>query len=194
MSKFTDFLASLTGRPKNFDAATATLTDAKTHLDSVTALFANAGLQVETLLAGGPDALKLHIAGLDNTAEVTRLTSELATATTDLATTKTTLGVRDSTLSAFAEAFTAIGLADITNKTPAADVKSKFAAHVEKQTTLKLANSGHPPKHVPAAVDTTAPTTDAQFHAEWKAMKPSAERLAFFSKNEASITRHERNA
>jgi hypothetical protein len=93
------------------------------------------------------------------------------------------------------ECFKAIGLTPENNALAVDQVKKSFEAHVAKQTTLALAKTGHPPAHVPAA-DTpgTAAPTAAELHATWKAMKPSAARLAFFSAHEAQITAFERNA
>jgi hypothetical protein len=154
--------------------------------------------EADTALATAEAAFTAELVGRDE--KIASLTSELAeaekqgeAATALLEQTKATLALRDSTLTAFAEQFAVIGLADITNKTSAADVKSKWEAHVSKQTTLALAKTGHPPAHVPASADASAAKpTGAELHAQWKAMKPSPERLAFFSAHEAELTAFER--
>jgi hypothetical protein len=188
-------LSALGVAPKTLPQATETLGEAKATLDSVAALFTAAGLNLEQILAAGPESLKAHIDSFDTSEELTEALAENEKLTADLSVASNTLALRDSTLTAFSEFFGAIGMADITNKTQASEVKSKWEAHVSKQTTLALAKTGHPPAHVPASdVTGTAAPTAKELHAQWKAMKPSAERLAFFSKHEAAITAHERNA
>jgi hypothetical protein len=148
------------------------------------------------MLATGPEALKAHLASLDKSADVTRLQGELTTATKNLADTQGSLTAVNAIVAQHEKIFAAVGL-NITAGTPTPEAfKTAFAAHVAKETTLALAKGGHPPKHVPApeAPEKPAVATDAQIHAEWKAMKPGPERLAFFTTHEATITAFERNA
>lgn len=190
---FAKLLSALGIAPKTVNEASGTLAAAKTFAESVNALFTAASLNLETMLSAGPDSLKLHIAGLDQSAEVTRLTAELATATTDLADRQTKLNARNETLAAASEVFAAIGINDFSKKTAAADVKSAFEAHVKKSATLDLAKTGHPPAHIPAAAEPAkVGQTGAELHAQWKAMKAGPDRLAFFSQHEAQITAFER--
>lgn len=182
-----DFEAALKA---NNETALKTAFDAHAS-PAVAALFTAAALDQAALVAAGPDALKLHIESLDNSEELAEALQENEKLAADLESAKGTLALRDSTLESFNFAFSAIGLADITNKTPAADVKTKFEAHVQKQTTLALAKTGHPPAHVPAAVEnkTDAKATDAELKAEYDKLPAGKARLDFYAKHEAAIWR-----
>ena len=192
MSKFTDFIASLTGRPTNFDHATATLTEAKATLDSVSALFTAAGLNLETMLAAGPDALKAHIESLDDSDALVEAIQVNDQLTAELETAKASALALTSQLSALNSVVATIGAAPTATQE---EIKAAFEAHISKATTLALAKTGHPPAHVPAATESApAAKTGAELHAQWKAMKAGPERLAFFTAHEAQITAFERNA
>lgn len=168
--------------PKTLPQATETLKEADTALATA-----------ETAFAAELSTRDEKIAAL--AAELAEAEEQGEAATALLEQTKATLALRDSTLTAFAEQFAVIGLTEITNKTSAADVKLKWEAHVSKQTTLALAKTGHPPAHVPSSAEATDAKPSAKdLHAQWKAMKPSPERLAFFSAHEAQITAFERGA
>lgn len=191
--KLPAFLSALAGRPKNFEAAAGTLAEAKTFADSVGALFSAAGLNLESMLAAGPDALKAHLASLDQSAEVTRLTAEAKTATDALGAFKAEHAEAAAQVTAFADLFATIGL-DLAGDTApkAADFKTAFSAHVSKQVTVELAKSGHPP--VVQGIDKDAAQSDEQIAAEYIAMSPGDARLAFFTKHEAAIRRAEQAA
>ena len=79
-------LASLGLKPKNLEEARNAIEPARATLDNVNALFAAAGLNLETLLAAGPESLKAHLASLDNAAQVATLTEDLGRAKTELST------------------------------------------------------------------------------------------------------------
>lgn len=205
MSKISDFLASLTGRPKNFDAAAASLIEAKTQLDSVNALFSAAGLNLDQLLAAGPDSLKAHLASLDNSDQIKALTertekleSEAKALTENTAAQVKAVEAITAQLSAFNSIASTIGLATTEGMKSTPDqITAAFSAHVAKQTTLALAKTGHPPVTVISTeVETIAatPESDAKLYAEYSAMKPGPARLAFYDQNLAALTRAHRAA
>lgn len=186
--------ARFTSAPKTLPQATETITEAKTTLDSVAALFTAAGLNLEQLLAAGPDALKAHLESLDNSTELAEALQENEKLSADVTAAKAEAAAYQNRVAGMASIAATLGVADLATAEPTAIGKA-FEAHVSKQTTLALAKTGHPPAHVPAA-DTafTAKPTGAELHAQWKAMKVGPERLAFFSAHEAEITAFERNA
>lgn len=190
MSTFSAVLSALGLAPKTLPQANETLTQAKATLDSVAALFTAAGLNLEQMLAAGPDALKAHLDSLDNSDELATVLQENET----LSARAIKLDGEVIELSGIVQHITTAIALPVAKDAKAADIKGAFDSHVSKQTTLALAKAGHPPAHVPAAdVAPVAKPTGAELHATWKAMKPSAERLAFFIAHEAEITAFERN-
>ncbi|HEY1111124.1 MAG TPA: hypothetical protein VGE76_20880 [Opitutaceae bacterium] len=187
--KFPAFLTALAGRPKNFEAATGTLAEAKTFADSVQALFTAAGLNLEQMLAAGPDALKAHLTGLDHTAEVTRLTGELATAKTEIGALTTERDTFSGRCTAFGEAFATLGIADPA-KLDGVAFKSAFAGHVQKQVTLEVAKLGLPA--APNAPKIEVAQTDAELAAEYEKLPRGSAKIEFFSKHEAALRREEK--
>ena len=199
---FSALLSAIGIAPKTLPQASETLTAAKAQLDSVASLFTAAGLNLETMLAAGPDSLKAHITGLDNTAEVGRLTAEVGTLTGKLS-------KSESDVLALSEIntliTTAIGLPVAQGETTPAQLKTAFESHVAKQTTLALAKTGHPPAHVPTAAtpvdDVTPQKTDtdkvalaalAEYETLILASNSTGDHKArneYFAKNHAAIYR-----
>ncbi len=183
--KLSDVLSALGLAPKNLAEAHAALTPAKATLDSVAALFTAAGLDLETMLAAGPESLKAHIDSLGEDDEVLaealleneRLEKELATsealrsslaaageqASLALASTLATLGLNAS------------GPAD--TLTPDA-VKAALDAHIKKQATIALAKTGHP---TGVAQVVEVPAAQLMKRAEWEKL-PNKEKADFFNK------------
>jgi hypothetical protein len=194
MSTFSDLLAAVGLAPKTLPQAKETLDTAKATLDSVAALFAAAGLNLEQLLAAGPDALKAHLDSIDNAEELATALEEAGRLDEQLTAAEAKLADSTAQLASHATIFAAVGFKPTSDASPER-IKTAFEAHVSKATTLALAKTGHPPAHVPAAdVAPTAKPTGAELHATWKAMKPSPERLNFFSQHEAAITAFERGS
>ncbi len=110
----------------------------------VAALFSNANLDLETLLAAGPDSLKAHLASLDNAEQIQVLGEELTNAKTEIAKFTAEHTAATAKIAAFAETFCALGINDA-EKTDAAGFKNAFDVHVSKQVTLANAKIGHPP-------------------------------------------------
>jgi hypothetical protein len=67
--KLSDLLSAIGLAPKTLADAQAKLTPAKATLDSVAALFSAAGLDLDAMLAAGPDALKAHLDSLGESAK-----------------------------------------------------------------------------------------------------------------------------
>jgi len=188
MSKFSDLLSAVGLAPKTLPQAKETIDSAKATLDSVDALFTAANLNLEQLLAAGPDALKAHLDSIDNTEELAEALQENERLDAELATANVSALALKSQLDAHTAIFAAIGF------TPASDashevIKSAFEAHVSKATTLALAKTGHPPAHVPAADVVPVVKTDADIAKDYQAMKPGPERLAFYSLHEQALNR-----
>lgn len=194
MSKFSDLIASFVSAPKTLPQAKETIDGAKATLDSVAALFTAAGLNLEQMLAAGPESLKAHLDSLDNAEELATALQENEGLQAQLGEANVNLAKANAVGSACHDIFAAVGF---TSKELTAEAfKPAFDAHVSKQTTLALSKTGHPPAHVPASdvAQASAKPTGAELHATWKAMKAGPERLAFFSQHEAQITAFERAA
>jgi hypothetical protein len=140
-------LSALGLAPKTLTEARGTLDTSKATLESVAALFTTAGLNLEAFLGAGPESLKAHLASIDNAAQVAALSLELATAKSALETKAGEVASLEASLAARTAVLSTLGIAEMqTADTPEA-IKSAFAAHVAKQTTLALAKTGHPPVH-----------------------------------------------
>ena len=206
MSKFSDLLAAIGLAPKTLPQANETLATAKSTLDSVAALFTSAGLNLEQMLAAGPDALKAHLESVDNTEELAETLQEVEAYDQKLGEAQASLTALNSQLSTFNSSFAALGIQTPLTAKPD-EIKTAFEAHVAKQTTLALAKTGHPPAHVPAAnaIDDVTPTTtdedksalaaldtyikliDDDNHAGTKAT--AAARAKFYAENHVRIDR-----
>lgn len=185
---FNKLLSALGLAPKTLPQATETLASAKTFAESVNAMFVAADLNLENLLAAGPDALKLHIESVDTTEELAVALQENETLAADLESAKTLRDGYKTLGEAKSEVFKAVGFDD--GAATAEDFKTAFEAHVTKATTLALAKTGHPPAHVPAVTEAITPAkTDAEIYAEYQKMDAGPVRLDFFSKHEAALKR-----
>lgn len=189
--KLSDLFSAFTARPKNFEAASATLAEANTFAASVNALFTTAGLNLETLLAAGPESLKAHLDGLTVKAEqFTALETELSKARGEIAQHIADATATEATLAAFTGIFSAIGISSAVPPT-AESVKTAFETHVAKQVTLANAKAGHPPVHHidPDAAAATAAASDEAVAKEYSAMPRGPEKLAFYQKHAAALQR-----
>jgi len=177
---FDKLLSALGLQPKSLDQARGTLESAKVFAESVNALFTSAGLNLEQMLAAGPDALKAHIESIGSADE------SMADALLENERLQTELDAATAKAAALAETFKAVGF----EVAEGADAKAEFAEHVKKASALELAKAGHPPvAHVPTnAIGVTQ--SDQDLFAQYKAMKGgSAERDAFFASNRDAILR-----
>jgi hypothetical protein len=183
-------LASLGLKPKNLEEARQTIEPARATLDAVNALFATAGLNLETLLAAGPESLKAHLETcMVKAEEFSALETQLSTAKTELAKLGETHATATATLATYGELFTAIGVSCAAPEAPA--LKTAFETHVAKQVTLANAKIGHPPvQHIDAAAGAaTLAATDAEVAKTYSAMPAGPARLAFFQANAAALQR-----
>jgi len=178
-------------------AARETIEQSRQTLDSVNALFTAAGLNLEQMLAAGPDALKAHLASLDQADTVATLQAQLdanATELTRLADTlkaeQTAHSVTTAALQTHADLLATIGFQPDPQAKPEA-VKTAFAAHVEKRAAALLAQDGRPPvDHIaPDAKRTESPaekaTRASQLDTHYKALAglPAEERRGYYIKH-----------
>ena len=162
MSTFSAVLSALGLAPKTLPQANETLSQAKGTLDSVAALFTAAGLNLEQMLAAGPDSLKAHIDSLDNAEELATALQENETLSAEHEATKASALALSSQLSALNSVVATIGLSASADLKPDAIAKA-FETHIAKATTLALAKTGHPPAHVPAsAIDDITPPKNSE--------------------------------
>jgi hypothetical protein len=188
MSKFSDLLASVGLAPKTLPQAKETIDSAKATLDSVDALFTAANLNLEQLLAAGPDALKAHLDSIDNTEELAEALQENEALSGKLEAVSADVSTLSSQLAALETVASTIGLTPATALAPEA-IAAAFEAHISKATTLALSKTGHPPAHVPAADVVPVVKTDADIAKDYQAMKPGPERLAFYTLHEVALNR-----
>lgn len=165
--KISAVLAALGLAPKTLPVATETIGTAKGALEAVNTLFANAGLNLETLLAAGPDSLKAHLDGLSAKdaelaaaqTDIAKLNKALETANASITTEKEQAQAFASKLSAMSAAVLPLGITATTKPEECAGV---IDAHVKKAAALELAKTGHKPvaETVPTTPTAVAPTTD----------------------------------
>lgn len=147
---FSAIAAALGLAPKSLDQARGTLATAAASLESVSALFANAGLNLETMLAAGPDALKTHLASFGNAA------GDLVIANGNLALAEAELNRKTLAIDAVGkqmDAMTArtnlvvgtLAAYGIKADTKPEDFKGLLDSHVKQAAALELAKAGHTP-------------------------------------------------
>lgn len=183
----TALLSALGIAPKTLPQARETIDASRAFAESVNALFTAAGLNLEQLLAAGPDSLKAHLDSLDNSAELADALTEIARYDEELGSAQEQLSALSSQLSAFQAIASTIGVPDLaTVSTPPEAIAAAFTEHIHKATTLALAQTGHPPVvHIPADAEPAA--TAADHLAVYRSMPQGPERLAYFAKHEQAI-------
>jgi len=164
----------------------------KTHIaaqsPAVAALFTSAGLNLETLLAAGPDSLKAHLETCSVKAE------EFSALETKLSETTTKLGKSERDVMELSEANTlitaAIGLTGTAAHTDATAIKTAFETHVAKQVVLANAKAGHPPVHQidPNAGPAAEQLTDEAHLAAYEKLE-GAEAKAYLSTHSQALWR-----
>jgi hypothetical protein len=194
--KFSDLTAALGLTPKTLTEARGTLDASKATLASVVEMFSVAGLDLDTLLAAGPDALKAHLDALaaddDTLAEVLLECERLET---ELATSAAAALQASAQLSTFGELFATLGVADLATAPTAEALQKSFSDHVAKQVTLALAKTGHPPvQHIDATAPAGENTADAdEAHlVAYEALSASgdrAKRFAYYDAHTAELIR-----
>lgn len=180
---FSGILAALGLGPKTLDQARGTLAEAATTLNSVSALFTAAGLNLETMLAAGPESLKAHIESLSAKAldveaaagRETLLKEQVATLTADL----------NSATHKFSVIGGVLAPVGITATTKPEEYSALLSKHVKEQAALELAKTGHAP--VPAATEqqiaaVAKKMTRAEHYAIMEKL-PQEEQSAYFAKH-----------
>ena len=138
-------LSALGLAPKTLDQAKTGLDQSKAFAESVNALFTSAGLNLETLLAAGPESLKSHLESLSGADEaLAEALLENERLDTELATKASELSALSDQLSASHGILTQIGV-NVTHTATPDEITAAFSAHVAKQVTLANAKMGHPP-------------------------------------------------
>jgi chromosome segregation ATPase len=158
--KLSQILSAVGLAPKDLEQARNTIEPAKAALEQANTLFANAGLNLESMLEAGPDALKAHIESLGNSEE------ELASALLEVESLTAKAEAIQTKVASLESAFASTGL----KLEGVEDVKAAFADHVKKAAAVELAKAGHPPVAVVNVEQKTA--TQEEIFATYKAMPP----------------------
>jgi hypothetical protein len=140
---FSAILSALGLGPKTLDQARGSLAEAATTLNNVNALFTAAGLNLETMLAAGPDALKAHIDALSaKDAELAAAQAKVK----ELEGKVTTIAAESAAASAkFSAVSAALELVGITAATKPEQFSAVLEAHVKQAAAIELAKTGHKP-------------------------------------------------
>lgn len=140
--KLSDILAKVGLAPKNLNEAREIIEPAKATLDSVAALFAAAGLDLDTMLAAGPDSLKAHLDGLSaKDAELATAQASVTDLTAKLETANNEATVAKEAAAAASNVFSVIGF----QPEAGTDIKPAFEKHVSLRAAELLAKTGTPP-------------------------------------------------
>ena len=183
-------LSALGLAPKTLTEARGTLDTSKATLESVAALFTTAGLNLEAFLAAGPEALKAHLASIDNAGQVASLSLELASAKSALETRAGEVASLEASLAARTSVLSTLGIAELQTADTPETIKSAFAAHVAKQTTLALAKTGHPPvAHIDANAAPAAEQISDEAHLAAYEKLEGAEARAYLSTHSQALWR-----
>ena len=118
---------------------------ASANLDAVKKLFTTADLDLDKMLAAGPDSLKAHLEMIDgDAAEVAEALKEAAQIKTKVSVMESTIGTISASRDGLVRLIEAIGLSPADTNTPDG-AKAAFSAHVKKQVAGEMALLGHPP-------------------------------------------------
>lgn len=156
--------------------------------EPVAALFDHAGLDLDTLLAAGPESLKAHLASLDNAEQLNTLIGDLASAKSALDAKSADITALKGSVEAATNIFNIIGLSDtVSADADSGAIKTAFADHVSKQVTLAQAKAGHPPVHqIDANASPAAIAGEAHLKA-YEALPRGPEKTAYFAQHESAI-------
>jgi hypothetical protein len=185
MKIFTALMALLRGEasaPKTLDLARATLTDARSCLDKIGAMFTAAALDLDALLAKGDNALKEFVTELNTkvtTAEasVTEANGKVTAAEAKVVAAENKVSALNSQISAFGLLFASIGFkpaevkgtgdAAPTAEQQATALQESFKAHVAGAVTQKAQEIGIPISKLPkATTEASAEETLAEIQAK----------------------------
>jgi hypothetical protein len=185
--KFSDILAALGNKPKTLSQAQENLEPAKATLDSVGELFANADLDLDTMLAAGPDSLKAHLASFSADAEALdeaiAKNAELEVELADLREQNESLITQTSDLqAAVAEAGLELTEDQLAS---ASEIKQALTTRAQDLAREHLAGAGHHalPETGPEGDPSQAAPSAAKILAEYHAMPPGKARSDFRRKH-----------
>lgn len=179
---FNDLLAKVGLAPKTLTEAEDILAPTKATLDSVAALFAAAGLNLDAMLEAGPESLKAHLdsiseAGDEAVARAVELEAQLETAQQ----------AEQVAISTVETITTALNSQNITfnAETFGADLSARINARA--QELLAAAGLPAPVAHV---ADPQDPAAGDEAHlAKWESMPVGPARLTYFREHKAAIQR-----
>lgn len=193
--KLSDILAKVGLAPKNLNEAREIIEPAKATLDSVAALFTAAGLDLDALLAAGPDSLKAHLDGLSaKDAELAASQASVMDLTAKLLNASKARDEFSATATATAELLSTIGLKLEASVKPE-EVKPAFEKHVSLRAAELLAKTGTPPvaNVIEGEAKPEAVLTDADHLAAYEALPfGSKERADYSAKHFNAIQRADR--
>jgi hypothetical protein len=172
---------------KTLALANDQLAAASARHEATAALFATAGLDLEAMLAAGPDSLKAHLAALTaRDEELAAAKASLAEHAVALATARADHEQTAATAQAQAQLLASIGF---DSARPAADLPATFAQHVALRATELLAHRGHPPLAAagPGPDPATTATASTAAFEKYRTMPRGPERDAFFAANAEAI-------
>ena len=189
--KFSELLAKVGLAPKNLGEAAEIIEPAKATLDSVANLFASANLDLDTMLAAGPDSLKAHIDSFSgDAAALDEAIAKNAELEVDFAEARALTEAAIARSESFGSAAQAAGI-DVTEEVLAdpAALKQAFTTRATAQAQELLAASGH------ATLEEVGPEGDPIDQAAknqaivdaYAQMEPGAERTAFRNKHLAVL-------
>lgn len=183
--KISDFLASLVSAPKTLESAKASVSESKTKLTEINAMFEAAGLKLDDLLAAGPDALKAHIESFKGAEEQLAKANEVISAhAEEVDALNASLAEASNEAQELGAVLASIGYVAADGD----DVKESFAAFIKKQAATELAKIGHPPvAQVDPAAHAVAQKTDKEHYLTYSAMPEGAEKTAYFRKHSQEI-------
>lgn len=183
--KISDFLALFSAQPKTLDQAKGTLDASKGFADSVSSLFAAAGLDLDKMLAAGPDSLKAHIDSFKAADEqLAKANEAIAKHGEEVAKLNQSLVAASDEVKKFSEVFASIGYV----AADGADMKESFHAHVKQQAALELAKIGHPPvQKVDPNATGVAQKSDKEHYLVYAGMPAGPEKTAYFAKHGEAI-------
>jgi hypothetical protein len=185
MNFFKALIAKLTGgaeAPKTLDQARATFGEAKGALDKIGALFTNAAINLDDLLAKGENSLKDFFAELN--AKVTTAQASLALEIGKVTATEAKFTEADARataanaqVTALNSLFESIGFKPAAQTgTPAEQVAAlslAFKTHISGAVTQQLQELGQPVSKLPTAMPADSASKELT-HAEFSKLTPAA--------------------
>lgn len=179
---FQDLLAKIGLAPKTLAEARDLTTDAKATLDSVGALFAAAGLNLDAMLEAGPESLKQHLDSISDAGD--EAVGRAAELEARLETAQQAEQVAISTVETMTQALEG---ASITFNAETFSQDLTTVIETRAQDLLAASGLGTAIAHVAEPQD---PAGQDEAHlAKYESMPTGPKRLAYFAKHRAAIER-----